>query len=80
MYHLVVPHIQPSMGIPLLVWNELAIKVLVESPDENIPRLDDLHYLKDVMPIHNKWLWVVGEHWNQARCEYLDLPKPCEEP
>lgn len=74
---LVVPHIQTSMGIPPLVRNELAVKVLVEAPDEDIPRLDDLHYLKDVVSIHNEWVWVIGEYWNQTRCEHLDLSKPC---
>ena len=64
MYDLVVSDIQASMGISLLVWNELPIQVLVEAPDEYIPRLDDLHYLKDVVSVHNEWLWIIGEHRN----------------
>ena len=76
---LVVPHIQARMGIPLLVWNEFSIKVLVEAPDEDIPRLDYLHYLKNVIPSHYEWVWVIGEHWNQTRSEYLDLTEPGEE-
>ena len=74
--YLVVSNVQPSVGISLLVWNELAVKVLVESPDEDIPWLDDLHYLQDVVAVHDKRLWVICEHWNQTRGEYLDLPEP----
>lgn len=62
--YLVVSNVQPSVGISLLVWNELAVKVLVEAPDENIPWLDDLHYLQDVVAVHGKRLWVICQNGN----------------
>lgn len=40
MHNLVAPHVDSSMGIPLLVWNELPVKIVVIATDEDIPRLD----------------------------------------
>lgn len=75
MHNLVVPHIDASMGIPPLVRDELAIQILVIPPYQNVARLDDLHYLENVMPIDNKWIWVIRQNWEAVEGENLYLPE-----
>ena len=79
MYHFVVPHIDSSMGISLLVWNELPIKVIVVPSDKDIPRLYVLENVKYVVARYEIWLVLVENHWNQPRGGNLYLAEPGEE-
>lgn len=79
MYHFVVPHVDSSMGIPLLVWDELPVKVVVIATDEDIPRLDVIQQVKYVVARYEIWLVLVENHWNQPRGGNFYLAEPCEE-
>ena len=75
MHNLVVPHVDSSMGIPLLVGDEPAIQILVIPPYQNVTRLDYLHYLKYVMPVDNIRVWVIRQHREAVEGENLYLPE-----
>jgi hypothetical protein len=78
MYHFVVPHVDSSMGISLLVWNELPIKVIVVPPDEDIPRLYVFENVEYVVASYEIWLVLVENNRNQPRSGNLYLAKPGE--
>ena len=67
------------MGISLLVWNELPVKVVVIATDEDIPRLDVMEQVKYVVARYEIWFVLVENHWNQSRGGNLYLAKPGEE-
>ena len=79
MYDLVVSDIQASMGISLLVRNELPIKVVVIATDEDIPRLDVIQQVKYVVARYEIWLVLVENNGNQPRGGNLYLAEPSEE-
>ena len=79
MYHFVVPHVDSSMGIPLLVWNELPVKVVVIATDEDIPRLHIFENIEYIVSRYEIWLVLVENHWNQPRGGNLYLAEPGEE-
>ena len=78
MYHFVVSHVDSSMGISLLVRNELPVKVVVISTDEDIPRLDVIHQVEYVVARYEIWLILIENHWNQPRGGNLYLAEPSE--
>jgi len=67
------------MGISLLVWNELSIKVIVVPSDEDIPRLHVFENVKDVVASYEIWLVLVENNRNQPRSGNLYLAEPGEE-
>ena len=79
MYHFVVPHVDSSMGISLLVWNELPVKVVVIATYEDIPRLDVMEQVEYVVASYEIWLVLVENNWNQPRSGNLYFAKPGEE-
>lgn len=66
------------MGIPLLVWNELPIKVIVVPSDENIPRLHVFENVEYVVSSYEIWLVLVENNGNQPRGGNLYLAEPGE--
>ena len=77
MNHLVIPYVKTSMGVSLLVWNELAVQVLVVAPYQNIPRLCNLHYALNVVASNIVWIWVIDQNWDAVKKpEDLDFSKP----
>lgn len=77
-YHFVVPHVDSSMGISLLVWNEFPIKVIVVPSDENIPRL---HVFENVKYVVSSYVILLLHRKSRKEIEWkhLDFAKPGEE-
>jgi hypothetical protein len=67
------------MGISLLVWNELPVKVVVIATDEDIPRLYVFQQVEYVVASYEIWLVLVENHRNQPRGGNLYLAEPGEE-
>lgn len=75
----VVSNVEPSMGIPPVVWDELAIQVLVVAPQENVPRSDEVHYPLQVVSSHIVGFRIICQYGEEAEGQNLDLPKLCQE-
>lgn len=66
------------MGIPLLVWNELPIKVIVVPSDEDIPRLDVFENVKYVVACY-VILLLHRKSREKIEWKHLDFAEPGEE-
>ena len=80
MYDLVSTRIQSRMRIPLFVWNELTVKILVVPAQQYITGLYHFHYLQYVVAVNDKRFRVICQDRKPFELEYLYLPKICQEP
>ena len=79
MHHLVLPNADSSMGVSSGVGDELAVKVLVVSTEENVARLDEVHYLLHVVSSHIVGVWIICQNRQEAKGQNLYLPELCQE-
>ena len=75
----VVSNVESSMGIAPVVWDELAVQVLVVATQENVPWPDEVHYPLQVVPSDIVGVWVICQYGEEAEGQNLDLPKLCQE-
>jgi len=66
MYHLVLSNVETSMGISLVVWDELAIQVLVVPTQQYVSGLEDAQQMLYVIASDVEWVGIICQNRQEA--------------
>ena len=79
MHHLVLANADSSMGVALGVRDELAVKVFVVSTEDDVARLDEVHYPLHVVASHIVGVWIICQNGQEVEGQNLYLAELCQE-